>query len=155
MDILFFEDFAVGETIEYGATIVTADAIKEFARQFDPQVFHLDEAAALTTMTGGLIASGWHTAAMLMRMSCDHFLNRSSSQGAPGVDEISWAKPVRPGDMLSVRRTTLGARPSKSRPELGLVEFAFDVLNQVGDVVMTQRNTLLFRRRPALAEAAR
>ena len=155
MDLLHFEDFPVGEVAEYGATKVTAEAIVAFARQFDPQVFHLDDAAARATMTGGLIASGWHTAAMLMRMSCDHFLNRSTSQGGPGVEEISWTRPVRPDDTLSVRRTTLGARASKSRPELGLVEFAFDVVNQSGDVVMAQRNTIIFKRRFALPEAAR
>ena len=155
MDLLHFEDFPVGEAVEYGATTVTGEAIVDFARQFDPQAFHLDEAAARETMTGGLIASGWHTAAMLMRMSCDYFLNRSTSQGGPGVEEISWVKPVRPGDILGVRRATLGARPSKSRPEIGLVEFAFDVVNQSGEVVMTQRGVILFKRRQTSAGARR
>src|SRR6202042_1542528 len=122
--------------------------ILPFAEQFDPQPFHLDEAAARETMAGGLIASGWHTAAMLMRMSCDHFLNRSASQGAPGIAEVNWLKPVRAGDRLSLRRTTVGARPSASRPELGIVDFSFEVLNQLGEVTMTQKNVLLIRRRP-------
>ena len=153
MDLLYFEDFPVGEIVEFGATRVTAQAIKEFARQFDPQVFHLDEVAARATMTEGLIASGWHTVAMLMRMTCDAFLNRSSSQGSPGIEEISWIKPVRPGDILGVRRTTLSARPSKSRPEIGLVEFLSDVFNQSGETVMTQKGVILFKQRnPAEAE---
>ncbi len=155
MDLLYFEDFPVGEIVEYGATEVTAEAIIAFARQFDPQVFHLDESAAHATMTEGLVASGWHTAAMLMRMSCDNFLNRSSSQGSPGIEEISWIKPVRPGDILRVRRTTLSARPSKSRPEIGLVEFICDVFNQTGETVMIQQGVILFKRRNAAAEATR
>jgi acyl dehydratase len=85
---------------------------------------------------------------MLMRMSCDHFLNRSASQGAPGIAEVNWLKPVRPGDRLSVRRTTIGVRASQSRPELGIVDFSFEVLNQIGEVVMNQKNILLIRRRP-------
>jgi acyl dehydratase len=155
MDLLHFEDFPVGETADYGAAYVTVEAIKDFAREFDPQMFHLDDAAARASMTGGLIASGWHVATMLMRMSCEHFLNRSTCQGAPGVEEISWVKPVRPGDRLGVRRTTVGARPSKSRPELGLVEFQFEVINQSGEVVMAQRGTMLFKRRAASSETKR
>jgi acyl dehydratase len=155
MDLLYFEDFPVGEIVEYGATNVTAEAIMDFAGRFDPQVFHVDEVAARATITEGLIASGWHNAGMLMRMNCDYFLNRSASQGSPGTEEISWIKPVRPGDTLSVRRTTLSARPSKSRPELGLVEFIFDLVNQSGDVAMTQKGVILFKCRNASAEAAR
>jgi acyl dehydratase len=153
MDLLYFEDFPPGEVIQYGDIEVSATRIKSFAEQFDPQPFHLDEAAARETMAGGLIASGWHTAAMLMRMSCDHFLNRSASQGAPGIAEVNWLKPVRAGDRLSVRRTTLSARPSASKPQLGIVDFSFEVLNQLGEVTMTQKNVLLIRRRP-LAEGA-
>jgi len=155
MSLLYFEDFPPGEIVEYGDMEVSAVRIKAFAEQFDPQPFHLDEAVARETMAGGLIASGWHTAAMLMRMSCDYFLNRSASQGGPGVEALNWLKPVRAGDRLSVRRTTNGARPSASRPELGLVDFTFEVLNQKGEVAMTQKNVVLFKRRPAGEEAAR
>jgi acyl dehydratase len=154
MALLYFEDFPPGEIIRYGDMEVSAARIVAFAEQFDPQPFHLDEAAARDTVAGGLIASGWHTAAMLLRMSCDHFLNRSASQGAPGVAEVNWLKPVRPGDRLSVRRTTIGVRPSKSKPELGIVDFSFEVLNQLGEVVMNQKNVLLIRRRPAGEETA-
>jgi acyl dehydratase len=153
MDLLHFEDFPPGEISEYGDHLVTAEAIVEFARKFDPQSFHLSEEGARGSQAGGLIASGWHTVALLMRMSCDAFILRSASQGAPGVEEIKWIKPVRPGDRLSVRRTTLSARPSRSRPEIGLVEFLFEALNQHGDVVMTQQNVLFVRRRMS-AEAA-
>ncbi len=153
MERLYFEDFAPGEIVEYGDTPVTAEAIVEFAKEFDPQPFHLDPEAARESMVGGLIASGWHTAAMLMRMSCDGFLNRSASQGGPGVEELNWSKPVRPGDRLRVRRTTLSARASRSRPNVGLVEFLFEVLNQNLEIVMTQKNVVFILRRAA-GEAA-
>jgi acyl dehydratase len=149
MDRLYFEDFPPGEVVEYGDMEVSAVRIKAFAEQFDPQPFHLDENAARDSMAGGLIASGWHTAAMLMRMNCDHFLNRSAAQGSPGIEEVNWLKPVRPGDRLRVRRTTVSARASASRPELGLVDFMFEVVNQKGEVAMTQKNVILFTRRPA------
>jgi acyl dehydratase len=148
MSLLFFEDFPPGEVVRYGDVEVSAIQIKEFAEQFDPQPFHLDEVAARDTQAGGLIASGWHTAAMLMRMNCDHFLNRSTSQGGPGIAEVNWLRPVRPGDRLSVRRTTLDARPSASRPEIGIVDFSFEVLNHLGEIAMTQKNVILFKRRP-------
>ena len=149
MDLLHFEDFPPGEVREYGDRLVTAEEIVAFARQFDPQSFHLDAEAAKDSQIGGLIASGWHTASLLMRMNCDEFLLRSASQGAPGVDEVKWVKPVRPGERLRVRRTTLGARASKSRPELGLVECLFEVLSSDGEVRMTQRNSFFVRRRDA------
>jgi len=154
MGLLYFEDFPPGEVVEYGDIEVSTARIKAFAEQFDPQPFHLDEATSRDTMAGGLIASGWHTAGMLMRMSCDYFLNRSAGQGSPGIAEVKWLKPVRPGDRLSVRRTIVGARPSASRPELGIVDFSFEVLNQLREVVMTQQNVILFSRRPAAGERA-
>jgi acyl dehydratase len=154
MDLLYFEDFPPGEIVQYGDMEVSTARIIAFAEQFDPQPFHLDDAAGRETMAGGLIASGWHTASMLMRMSCDYFLNRSAGQGAPGIAEVNWLKPVRPGDRLSVRRTTLSARPSTSKPALGIVEFSFEVLNQLGEVAMTQKNVILFSRRPTSGEAA-
>jgi acyl dehydratase len=153
MDLLYFEDFAPGEVVEYGDREVTAAEIVEFAREFDPQPFHVDEAAARESAVGGLIASGWHTASILMRMNCDAFVNRSASQGGPGVEELTWTKPVRPGDRLRVRRAILGARPSRSRPNLGLVEFLFEVLNQNAEVVMRQKNSIFLLRRSA-GEAA-
>lgn len=151
MGLLYFEDFPVGEIVEYGDRLVTEAEIVAFARQFDPQTFHLDAEAAKDSQIGGLIASGWHTASLLMRMNCDEFLLRSASQGAPGVEEVRWVKPVRPGERLHVRRTTLSARVSKSRPDLGVVEFQFEVLNADGDVMMLQKNACFIGRRPAEA----
>jgi acyl dehydratase len=153
MPTLYFEDFPPGEVVEYGDLEVSAVRIKAFAEQFDPQPFHLDDEAGRQSMAGGLIASGWHSAAMLMRLNCDHFLNRSAAQGAPGIEELNWLKPVRPGDRLHVRRTVAGARPSASRPELGLVDFVFELINQKGEVAMKQKNVILFRRRPAAGGA--
>lgn len=153
MDTLYFEDFPVGQTYAYGDVEVSALRIKAFAEQFDPQPFHLDERAAQETMAGGLIASGWHTVVMLHRMNYEGFLKRMASQGGLGVEEIRWTKPVRPGDRLSARCTVAAARPSKSRPELGIVDFAFEALNQKGEVVMTEKLIALVKRR-ADAESA-
>jgi acyl dehydratase len=104
---LYFEDFTVGDIAEYGDKLVTADEIKAFAAEFDPQPMHLDEEAAKSTMVGGLCASGWHTCGLMMRILVDGFLANSSSMGAPGVDEIRWLIPVRPGDRLRVRTCIL------------------------------------------------
>ena len=154
MDRLYFEDFPVGEVVEFGDRAVTAEEIVEFAREFDPQPFHLDEAAARASMAGGLIASGWHSAALMMRINCDEVFLRSSAQGSPGIESIDWLRPVRPGDRLSVRRTTLSARTSRSRPDIGVFEMRFELLNQNREVVMRQQGPLFMRRRPS-GEAAR
>lgn len=148
MDMLYFEDFPVGMVAEYGEAEVNALRIKAFAEQFDPQPFHLDERAAQETMAGGLIASGWHTVVMLHRMNYDGFLKRMASQGGLGVEEIRWTRPVRPGDRLRAKYTVAAARPSKSRPELGIVDFAFEVFNQKDEVVMTETLIALLKRRP-------
>ena len=144
-----YEDFPVGEVVEFGDRLVTAQEIVAFASDWDPQPFHMDAEAAKDSQIGELIASGWHTAALLVRMMCDEFLLDSASQGGPGVEDIRWLKPVRPGDRLSVRRTTLAARPSRSRPEIGIVDFEFDVRNQSGETVMTMRVPNFQRRREA------
>jgi hypothetical protein len=100
-----------------------------FASEFDPQAFHLDEAAARRTLFGGLVASGWHTAAMAMRMMCDGYLHRAAGLGSPGIENLKWLLPVRPGDTLRVRLTVLGARPLKSKPGVGFVKSRHEVLN--------------------------
>ncbi len=107
METLYFEDFQPGEVRTYGDRLVTAEEIIEFARQYDPQPFHVDAEAARRSQIGELIASGWHTGVILMRMNCDEFLLRTAGEGSPGCEEVSWVKAVRPGDRLKVRRTIL------------------------------------------------
>ena len=147
--LLHWEDFPVGETVAFGAYEVTREEIIAFAEEFDPQPFHLEDAAANDSLLGGLAASGWHTCAILMRMICDEFLNRSAGLGSPGVDEVKWLKPVRTGNILSVRRTCLEARASASRPEMGLCKFHYEVRTQNGTTVMTWVVTQLFACRGA------
>ncbi|BAT59221.1 bifunctional protein PaaZ [Variibacter gotjawalensis] len=133
----YFEDFIPGSVDTYGPRHVTREEIIDFASQFDPQPMHLDEEAGRNSMLGGLAASGWGTCAMLMRMICDWFVLDSASLGAPGVDEVKWIKPVRPGDDLTLRRTIGEKRVSKSRPDMGFVPISYEMINQAGDVVMT------------------
>ena len=144
---LHYEDFAVGEIAEYGAYLVTPAEIMAFAALYDAQPFHTSEAEAAKLMLAGLSASGWHTAAMLMRMNCDGFVNQSASWGGASIEEVRWLRPVRPGDTLRVRRVTKAARESVSRPEIGIIDFHFDVLNQRGETVMTQDNAMMIGRR--------
>lgn len=147
METRFWEDFKVGEIEQIGGKKVEQDELIDFARQFDPQPFHVDEAAAKSSMYGGLIASGWHTCAMVMRMMCDAYLVKSASVGSPGIDNLKWLKPVRPGDTIQARRTTLESRTSKSRPEIGIVRNLWEVFNQDGELVMTMEGYGMFRRR--------
>ncbi len=152
---LYFEDFQVGHTAEYGDKLVTADEIKEFAAEFDPQPMHLDDAAARDTIVGGLCASGWHTCSMMMRIIADGFILNSSSMGASGVEEIRWLAPVRPGQRLRVRAEVLETREPKSRADFGFVRIRLDVLTAENLCVMTSTGNMLFARRaPRVAEAA-
>ncbi|MEO8166215.1 MAG: MaoC family dehydratase [Betaproteobacteria bacterium] len=143
----YWEDFKVGEVEQIGDKVVGRDEIIEFARQYDPQPFHIDEAAAKQSMYGGLIASGWHTCALVMRMMCDAYLAQSASVGSPGIENLKWLKPVRPGDAISARRTTLETRASKSKPDLGIVNNLWEVFNQKGELVMSMQGHGMFRRR--------
>jgi acyl dehydratase len=148
----YWEDFPVGNVRAFGAMPVSREAILAFARQFDPQPFHLDDAAAAASLFGQLSASGWHTCAMSMRMMCDEYLLESSSLGSPGIDSLRWTKPVLAGDTLSMRMTVLEARPMKSRPKVGLILSKWDVLNQDLDPVLTMQGWGMFgRREPAAA----
>lgn len=147
-----FEDFRVGLVIPCGARTVTADEIIAFARQFDPQPFHVDAEAARHSIYGTLIASGWHTAAMVMRMACDAYLLDSTSAGSPGVDALRWIKPTRAGDTIRADLMTLEVRPSKSKPDRGLVVSEWRVYNQHEESIMTMRGMGLFLRRAAFAE---
>ncbi len=156
MPRLHFEDFPPGNIAEFGPRSVTREEIIAFAAEFDPQPMHLDEEAARASMLGGLAASGWHTCAILMRMIYDGFLFESVSMGAPGVDEVRWLAPVRPGDTLTMRRTVLDARVSRSKPDRGFVTLQFEVFNQAGRCVMTLKTPMMiarkgFERDPAAA----
>lgn len=142
-----FEDFKPGDTQVYGQTTVSREAIIAFAREFDPQPFHVDEVAAQSSFVGSLIASGWHSCALLMRMLADNMLLEASSMGAPGIEEVRWLHPVRPGDTLRLRHTVLEARPSAKRPQLGLVRLRFELLNQDDTVVLDQTNWIMFATR--------
>ena len=144
----YFEDFPVGEVFVFGDMLVTEEDIVAFAQAWDPQPFHLSAEVASQSPVGELIASGWHTGALTMRMICDGYLLDSASEGAPGVDELRWLAPVRPGDRLSVRRTTLASRVSRSRPSIGIVEFQFEVLNQTGQTALLMKSASFLRRRP-------
>jgi acyl dehydratase len=145
---LYFEDFAVGQVNTYGPRVVTREEIVAFAAEFDPQPMHLDEEAARLSLLGGLAASGWHTCALMMRIICDGFVLDTASMGSPGVDEIKWLAPVRPGDSLRVKATVLETRASSSKPNRGFVTFRYDVL--AGDtMVMTMKTALMAERRPA------
>ena len=146
---LYFEDFPPGDVRESPGRTVTREEIVAFAREFDPQPFHTDEAAARQTLFGGLIASGWHTTAISMRLMWETYLKDTASLGSPGVDEVRWLKPVRPGDTLRVRFTVLEAVPSRSKPDRGIVRSLSEVFNQDGEIVMTIRGLGLFGRRPA------
>jgi acyl dehydratase len=151
--MLYFEDFKVGETSEMGRRVVDRDEVIAFARDFDPQPFHTDEEAARASMFGGLIASGWHTVSMVMRMMCDSYLLQSASLGSPGVDHVKWLKPVRPGDTIRAVRTVLEARVSKSKPDVGIVKTRWDVYNQADEPVMTMEGYGMFRVRQPGGEA--
>jgi acyl dehydratase len=143
---LYFEDFPVGEVKTYGPRVITREEIVAFAAEFDPQPMHLDEEAARLSLLGGLAASGWHTCSLMMRLICDGFVLDTASMGSPGVDEIKWLAPVRPGDSLGVRATVLEARVSNSKPNRGFVTFRYDVL--AGDTtVMTMKTALMVQRR--------
>jgi acyl dehydratase len=149
MDLIHFEDVAIGDVEPFGEYRMTKEEIIEFATQFDPQPFHLDEEAAKKTLLGGLAASGWHTAAVSMKLLYQSFLAHAASMGGPGIDELNWLKPVRPGDRLSLRRSVLGKKESQSRPDLGIILNLTEVVDQNGDVVMSYRNPIMLRRRDA------
>jgi len=147
-DILYWEDFKVGETIEMGSHRFTAEEIIAFGQQFDPQPFHVDQQAARESFYGTLIASGWHTCSIAMRLMCDSYVNRTRSMGSPGVDNIRWLAPVKAGDTLTYRRIALEARASRSRPDAGLVRNRWEAVNQDGVLVLTMEGWGMLGRRP-------
>jgi len=146
-DLVYFEDIEVGQAQRFGHYEVTREEIIEYARQFDPQPFHVDEETARRSMFGGLIASGWHTGAMLIRMVCDHAIPGTATSGALGFDDLKWLKPVRPGDVLSVETTVVEKIESRSRRDVGTVKVESRVVDQRDQAVMTLTSLVLYRRR--------
>lgn len=146
---IFYEDIAVGQVETFGSCKVTREEVIEFASKYDPQPFHLDDEAAKKSIFGRLCASGWHTCAMTMRMTVDHIAEtKAASMGGNGVEDLRWLRPVFPGDTLSVRTTILEKRESQSRPGLGLVKSKSEVLNDRGEVVMSQTVNYMIATRP-------
>ena len=143
----YFEDLEIGETMRFGRYEVTREEILEYARQFDPQPFHVDEEAARASLFGGLIASGWHTGAMMMRMVADHMTPTVATSGAMGFDDLKWLQPVRPGDVLSVESIVL-EKVAPRRPDRGTVKMENRVRNQRDEVVLSLVTLVICRRRP-------
>jgi acyl dehydratase len=153
MPKLYWEDFSPGQVAEYGPRLVTREEIVAFAAEFDPQSMHLDEDAARARMLGSLAASGWHSCCLLMRMICDGFILESASMGSNAVDEVKWLKPLRPEDTITLRATVLETRASKSRPEMGLIRFLYEMVNQNGECLMTLNTPMMMGRRSPGAAA--
>jgi len=145
---LYLEDFTPGQVLESPPRTLTKEAMVAFAREYDPQPFHTDETAAKGSFFGGLIASGWQTVGIMMRLMWDTFLADTASLGSPGCDEIRWLKPVRPGDTLRARFTITEVVPSRSKPDRGIVRTFSEILNQHDEVVMTVRGLGMFGRDP-------
>jgi acyl dehydratase len=145
----YFEDYPVGAVFTGGPLAVSEADILDFARRYDPQPMHVDKAAAEAGPFGGLIASGWHTGALMMQLFVAHFLSPASSLASPGLDELRWLKPVRPGDTLHVEYEVTEVRPSRSKPDRGIVRFTYRYINQAGDAVLSMSAMQLLRRRPA------
>ncbi|MFI5456247.1 MAG: MaoC family dehydratase [Isosphaerales bacterium] len=148
-EVRYLEDFTVGQTFRSGAITVRSAQIKWFASQFDPQPFHLDETAAAASFFGGLVASGWHTAALTMRMIVDSEVKIAGGLIGAGTDELKWPRPVRPGDTLHAVSEVLEVRLSKSRPDQGIVKMRTQTLNQADQAVLILVANLIVPRRPA------
>ena len=146
----YFEDYEVGSVHEFGIIAVEEEEIKSFAKRYDPQVFHTDPVEAKKSVFGGLVASGWHTAALAMRLIVDHYLSHVASLGSPGVDDLRWFKPVRPGNKLSLRITIVETRRSHKRPDRGIVRSFVEALNQDHEVVMSWKGMNMLQCRDAL-----
>jgi acyl dehydratase len=149
MTTRWFEDYAVDAAWEFGPLLVDEAEVIDFGRRYDPQPFHVDRVAAAAGPYGGLIASGWHTCALMMRLLAEQYLSPASSLGSPGIDELRWVLPVRPGDELTLRTTVQEARRSRSKPDRGLVRTRVELVNQSGAVVLTLSAMNLVRTRPA------
>jgi acyl dehydratase len=145
----WFEDYEPGAVHEYGYATLSEDELLDFARKFDPQPMHIDPAYAAAGPFGGLIASGWHTAGLMMRLLADNYLSKVAGLASPGVDELRWPHPVRPGDVLRLRAEVVEARESRSRPDRGVVRTRASLLNQDDVVVMTMLAVNMVAKRPS------
>jgi acyl dehydratase len=145
----YLEDFAVGQVMEFPPRTVSEDEIIAFARDYDPQPFHLDKEAARQSLFGGLCASGWHTAGLMMRMLVDNMIGKYASMGSPGVDQLRWVKPVFPGDTLHLRGEVVDVKPSRSKPDRGVITSRYEMKNQRGETVLTMQAKGMYARRPA------
>jgi acyl dehydratase len=145
----YFEDYEPGLVYEFGSVVMTEEEILDFARKYDPQTFHTDPVLATRGRFGGLIASGWHTIGVAMRLLVEHYLSHTAAMASPGVDEVRWTAPVRPGDTLRVRVSTLEARPSRNKPDRGVIKARIEALNQRDEVVMSMLAMCIMGRRPA------
>ena len=148
MPTRYLEEFESGAVYEAGSVRLTEAEIVEFARRYDPQPFHVNADAARSSIYGGLIASGWQTVAVTMRLLVDNVFNTTASMGSPGIDELRWLLPVRPGDTLSPRVTVLETRPSRSKPDRGVLRFRVEVTNQAGELAMSLVGAAFVGRRP-------
>jgi acyl dehydratase len=146
-DDRYFEDYITGAVHDVGAIEVDENEVLEFGQRFVPLSYHTDKEAAKKSIYGGLIASGWHTAALVMRLYTDHYLSKVANLGSPGCDELRWIKPVFPGDALSIRVTVMETRRSDSKPDRGIVRSFVEVLNQKREVVMSVKMTNFVRSR--------
>lgn len=144
----YLEDFVPGQEFDLGRSQITQEEIVAFAREFDPQPFHVDERAAADSIYGGIIASGWHTISLFMRLFVKGLLSDAASLGSPGVDKVRWRHPVRPGDILQALATVQEVAPSRSKPDRGIVRWAYEMRNQNGVVVMTMEGVGMFSRQP-------
>jgi acyl dehydratase len=149
----YWEDFAVGQVRDLGSISATREDIIAFARQFDPQPFHLDDEAAKASVFGGLCASGWHTCSMAMRLMVTNFLQNTASLGSPGLEGIKWLKPVFPDDVLRLQTTVLETKPMGRRPDVGMTRNLWEMFNQHGDKVLHMEGWGMFRRRTPQAAA--
>jgi acyl dehydratase len=146
----YLEDFAVGQVMEFPPRTVSEDEIIAFARDYDPQPFHLDKEAAKQSLFGGLCASGWHTAGLMMRMLVDHMIGKYASMGSPGIDQLRWVKPVFPGDTLHLRGEVLDVKFSQSKPDRGVITTRYEMTNQKGETVLTMQGKGMYARRPQI-----
>jgi acyl dehydratase len=144
----YLNDYVEGDVHQFGKIVVEEDELIAFANRFDPQAMHTDPEVAGNGPFGGLIASGWHTGSLTMRLYVDHYLTHAASLASPGLDELRWLKPVRPGDTLSVRVTVLENVPSRSKPDRGAVTSFVEVINQTDETVMTFRAVNIIGKRP-------